>query len=62
MRHGAQFAQFIHALHSGNSALAAECVVDHIAEPYRAPLLPGFEEAKEVLKAAVEDYEEMYGG
>lgn len=51
VRHGAQFAQFIHALHSGNTALAAECVVDHIAEPYRRALLPGFDEAKKELKA-----------
>ena len=50
VRHGAQFAQFVHALHSGNSALAAECVVDHIAEPYRRKLLPGFDEARIRLK------------
>lgn len=46
VRHGAQFAQFVHALHSGNAQLAAECVVDHIAEPYRRSLLPGFDEAR----------------
>lgn len=46
VRHGAQFAQFVHALHSGNAGLAAECVVDHIAEPYRHELLPGFDEAR----------------
>ena len=50
VRHGAQFAQFVHALHSGNQKLAAECVVDHIAEPYRRKLLPGFEEARSALK------------
>jgi len=50
VRHGAQFAQFIHALHSGNSQLAAECVVDHIAEPYRRKLLPGFDDARIELK------------
>jgi homoserine kinase len=50
VRHGAQFAQFVHALHSGNTALAAECVVDHIAEPYRRKLLPGFDEARVELK------------
>ena len=49
VRHGAQFAQFVHALHSGNAALAAECVVDHIAEPYRRALLPGFDEARTEL-------------
>jgi homoserine kinase len=50
VRHGAQFAQFVHALHSGNAALAAACVVDHIAEPYRRALLPGFDEARVALK------------
>jgi homoserine kinase len=52
VRHGAQFAQFVHALHSGNAALAASCVVDHIAEPYRRQLLPGFDEARVALKDA----------
>lgn len=50
VRHGAQFAQFVHALHSGNAQLAAECVVDHIAEPYRRELLPGFDQARVELK------------
>ena len=50
VRHGAQFAQFVHALHSGNATLAAACVVDHIAEPYRRDLLPGFDEARVALK------------
>ena len=50
VRHGAQFAQFVHALHAGNAHLAAECVVDHIAEPYRRELLPGFDEARVELK------------
>jgi homoserine kinase len=50
VRHGAQFAQFVHALHSGNATLAAACVVDHIAEPYRRELLPGFDEARVALK------------
>lgn len=50
VRHGAQFAQFVHALHSGNTKLAAECIVDHIAEPYRRKLLPGFDEARSQLK------------
>ena len=49
VRHGAQFAEFVHALHTGNTKLAAECVVDHIAEPYRRKLLPGFDEAKSAL-------------
>ncbi len=47
--HGAQFAEFVHALHSGNTRLASRCVVDLLAEPYRRRLLPGFDEAKEAL-------------
>jgi homoserine kinase len=50
VRHGAQFAQFVHALHTGNATLAAACVVDHIAEPYRRDLLPGFDQARTALK------------
>ena len=50
VRHGAQFAQFVHALHSGNAALAADCVVDHIAEPHRRALLPGFDQARVELR------------
>jgi homoserine kinase len=50
VRHGAQFAQFVHALHTGKLKLAAECVVDHIAEPYRRKLLPGFDQARVELK------------
>ena len=46
VRHGAQFAQFIHALHTGNTELAASSIVDHIAEPHRRRLLPGFDEAR----------------
>lgn len=49
VRHGAQFAEFIQALYTGNTRLAAECVVDHIAEPHRRRLLPGFEEGKAAL-------------
>jgi homoserine kinase len=50
VRHGAQFAEFIHALYTGNTNLAADCVVDHIAEPYRRKLLPGFDAAKISLR------------
>ena len=50
VRHGAQFAQFVHALHTGNLPLAAHSVVDHIAEPYRRRLLPGFDEARKALR------------
>jgi homoserine kinase len=47
--YGARFAEFVHALHSGNTRLASSCVVDVIAEPYRRRLLPGFDEAKKAL-------------
>jgi len=50
VRHGAQFAQFVHALHTGKLTLAAASIVDHIAEPYRRSLLPGFDEAREALR------------
>ncbi|MGD8346519.1 MAG: homoserine kinase [Lysobacterales bacterium] len=50
VRHGAQFAQFVHALHCGDAQLAGQCVVDHIAEPYRRELLPGFDEARVALR------------
>jgi homoserine kinase len=50
VRHGAQFAQFVHALHTGKLKLAAESIVDHIAEPYRRTLLPGFDEARQALR------------
>jgi homoserine kinase len=50
VRHGAQFAQFVHALHTGNTYLAAACLVDHIAEPYRRSLLPGYNRAKIELR------------
>ena len=49
VRHGAQFARFVHALHTGNTELAAASVNDLIAEPYRRTLLPGFDQAKTEL-------------
>lgn len=51
VRHGGQFAQFVHALYTGKTALAAACMVDLIAEPYRRRLLPGFDRAREELTA-----------
>ncbi|MCJ7815026.1 MAG: homoserine kinase, partial [Xanthomonadales bacterium] len=33
VQHGAKFAEFVHALHTGNVNLAAGCLVDLIAEP-----------------------------
>lgn len=47
--HGAQFARFVHELHIGDATSAAECLVDMLAEPHRASLLPGFFEAREEL-------------
>jgi len=51
VRHGAQFAQFVYALFSGKPELAAASMVDLIAEPHRSRLLPGFERAREALRA-----------
>jgi homoserine kinase len=50
VRHGAQFAQFVYALHTGNTRLAAASLSDYIAEPYRRSLLPGFDQAKTELR------------
>ena len=47
--HGAQFARFVHELHSGTPRGAAECLVDMIAEPWRRDLIPGFTEARVAL-------------
>ena len=44
--HGRHLAGFIHACHTGQSALAATLMRDVIAEPYRTKLLPGFSEAR----------------
>jgi len=49
VEHGAQFARFVHALHVGNARVAAACIRDLIAEPYRERLLPGFAEARAAL-------------
>jgi homoserine kinase len=48
--HGAQFALFVHALHQGEASIAANCLKDLLAEPYRMKLLPGFEAARVELK------------
>ena len=36
----------MHACHTGDDKLAASCLVYVIAEPYRASLIPGFEDAR----------------
>ena len=51
VRHGAQFAQFVYALYTGKTALAAASMIDLIAEPARTSLLPGFERARAELSA-----------
>ncbi len=51
VNHGAQFAQFIYALYTGKTRLAASSMQDLIAEPYRRKLLPGFDEARVALQA-----------
>ena len=50
VNHGAQFAQFVYALYTGKTRLAAASMQDLIAEPHRRKLLPGFEEARVALK------------
>lgn len=47
--HGAQFARFVHELHSGDPRDAAKCLVDLIAEPWRKELIPGFDAARQAL-------------
>jgi homoserine kinase len=49
VQQSATFASFIHALHAGDTALAARSIKDLIAEPHRSKLLPGFAEAKAAL-------------
>lgn len=51
VHHGAQFAQFVYALYTGKTALAAASMVDLIAEPWRRRLLPGFDRARDELTA-----------
>ena len=44
---GRRLATFMHASYTKNEALATSVLVDVIAEPYRALLIPGFVEARE---------------
>ena len=44
--YGRHLATFVHACHTQNEKLAAACLVDVIAEPYRAQLIPGFDLAR----------------
>lgn len=43
---GRRLATFMHASHIKDEKLATSCLVDVIAEPYRAQLIPGFSEAR----------------
>ncbi len=45
--YGRHLANFVDACHRGDDKLAAACLKDVIAEPYRKSLIPGFEEARE---------------
>ncbi|HEX4960407.1 MAG TPA: homoserine kinase [Thermoanaerobaculia bacterium] len=45
-------AGFVHALESGDRALLRRCLRDVLAEPYRAPLVPGFRAAQAAALAA----------
>ncbi|MDP2559786.1 homoserine kinase [Psychrobium sp. 1_MG-2023] len=49
LKFGQNLAAFIDASHRGNSDLAASLLVDIIAEPVRAPLIPGFVESKNAM-------------
>jgi homoserine kinase len=46
VRRSARMGLLVHALHEGDLALLGEAIVDDIVEPVRAPLIPGFFEAK----------------
>ncbi len=49
--YGRHLSAFVHACHTKNEALAASCLTDVIAEPYRAQLIPGFDAARDYGKA-----------
>lgn len=53
--YGRALAGFVHACHSGDEALAGRLMRDVIAEPYRAPLIPGLAS----LRAYAADQEEV---
>ena len=47
--HGRNIATFIHALYAGDRLLAAEALVDVVAEPYRKQLIPRFDAMKAAM-------------
>jgi homoserine kinase len=46
VRHASRLGLLVHALHRGELPLLGEAIVDDIVEPARAPLIPGYPEAK----------------
>ena len=48
----ARLGLLVHALHQADLALLGEAVVDPIVEPARAPLIPGYREAKAACSEA----------
>jgi homoserine kinase len=50
--HAQNLAAFVHALHAGDRPLLQETLRDLLAEPWRAPLVPGFREAQQGALAA----------
>jgi homoserine kinase len=46
VQHAARLGQLVHALHIGDLALLGEAITDDIVEPARAPLIPGYLDAK----------------
>lgn len=52
VRQWANLGALVAALHNGDRALLARSLEDHVAEPKRAPLVPGFYAVKEAALAA----------
>jgi homoserine kinase len=52
IRQWANLGALVSALHSGDLALLSRALVDHVAEPKRAPLVPGFGAVKIAAMAA----------
>ena len=50
LAYGRHLAGFVHACYSQQQNLAAAMLTDVIAEPYRAPLIPGFASVREYAK------------
>lgn len=48
---GRNLSAFVHACHTQDEKLACQCLYDVIAEPYRASLIPGFDNAREYGRA-----------